>query len=452
MKKLKRAHYFALALLMFVAGFLTYGYRYSPKVSATVPYVNSRISVDSSGNQANAYTQSDSTVSLSKDGRYVAFSSDASNLVSGDTNGKSDIFVRDRIAGTTVRVDLTSTGAQQTSDYIKSSKISANGRFVVFSTADPNMVPGDTNGVRDTFVRDLQLNTTTIVSVSSAGVFGNQQSPEDFDISADGRYIVFYSLATNLVSGDTNGAADIFVRDTKLGTTTLMSKSDAGVIGNNASLKPSISCDGATVAFLSAASNLTTGDTNGYIDTFVVNRVGSDSVTNITQTGNDGAENFTPTDVSCDGSTVTFLSYASNLVSGDTNAKPDLFAYDVSTQTMDRVNVSTAGAEANFNSYGTSGLSGDGRYVVFTTGATTLVSGDTNNAPDVFLRDRQAGTTEIVSKRNSSTQTSTSSGQADISNDGERIGYISLDSGLVSGDTNSVDDVFVADTGTSICQ
>ncbi|MGB7895074.1 MAG: calcium-binding protein, partial [Microcoleus sp.] len=173
-----------------------------------------RVSVDSAGNPGN----SDSNAySISADGRFVAFQSQASNLVPGDTNNKNDIFVRDLSTNTTTRVSVDSAGIQGNNDSFNPS-ISADGRFVAFASFS-NLVPGDTNNQPDIFVRDLLSNTTTRVSVDSAGNQGNSLS-NNSAISADGRFVAFQSYASNLVPGDTNNQFDIFVRDLSTNTTT----------------------------------------------------------------------------------------------------------------------------------------------------------------------------------------------------------------------------------------
>jgi len=178
--------------------------------------VTQRVSLTSLGAQANGASFG---CSISPDGRYVAFDSAASSLVSGDTNAKSDVFVRDRLSGTTERVSLTSLGAQGNGNSFRPA-ISADGRYVAFDSEASNLVSGDTNTTTDIFVRDRQSGTTERVSVDSLGAQGIGYSPYA-SISADGRYVAFDSDASSLVSGDTNVATDVFVRDRQSGTTEL---------------------------------------------------------------------------------------------------------------------------------------------------------------------------------------------------------------------------------------
>jgi hypothetical protein len=225
------------------------------------------VSVDSAGAQGNGYCYS---CSISADGRTAAFESYSSNLVAGDTNGLSDVFVRDRLNATTERVSLDSAGAQGNGDSY-ASLISADGRYAVFASYATDLVTGDTNGFQDVFVRDRQSGTTERVSVDSAGAQGDGAS-FPAAITPDGRYVALQSYASNLVTGDTNGFGDVFLRDRQSGTTELVSVDSAGAQGNADSFFPSISTDGRTVAFYSSATNFVTGDTNGTYDAFVRDR------------------------------------------------------------------------------------------------------------------------------------------------------------------------------------
>jgi len=198
--------------------------------------VTERVSVDSLGVQGNGDTYE---ASISADGRYVAFESAASNLVSGDTNSFTDVFVRDRQSGTTKRVSVSSLGAQGNNDS-NGASISADGRYVAFSSRASNLIGGDTNVTSDVFVRDRQSGTTERVSIGSGGAQANDASGPA-SISADGRFVAFVSDATNLVSGDTNGVTDIFVRDRVSGTTERVSIDSGGLEGDSGSYQPALS-------------------------------------------------------------------------------------------------------------------------------------------------------------------------------------------------------------------
>src|SRR5205823_5466864 len=200
---------------------------------------------------------------ISADGRFVAFPSEATNLVPGDTNGVTDVFVRDRRTGTTERVSVSSAGAEANGTSFTPA-ISADGRFVAFSSDATNLVGRDTNGAVDVFVNDRMTGMTERVSVDSTGAQANAASIEQFcpALSGDGRFVAFESDATNLVPGDTNGVADVFVHDRLTATTERVSVDSAGAQANDKSDFPAISADGSVVAFVSTASNLVPDDTN----------------------------------------------------------------------------------------------------------------------------------------------------------------------------------------------
>ena len=218
--------------------------------------------MNSNGRPAN---NGGSDPAISAGGRFVAFSSNSSNLVANDTNRADDIFVRDRKRHTTRRVSVNSEGRQATnrggggfpSSFAPA--ISADGRFVAFSSEANNLVPRDTNGQSDVFVRDRRRRKTTRVSVSSDGRQGRAEAYGP-TISADGRYVAFTSYGS-LVGNDTNGRSDVLVRDRKRHRTRLVSVSSSREPGNDHSGYPSISADGHWVAFESGASNLVPGDT-----------------------------------------------------------------------------------------------------------------------------------------------------------------------------------------------
>ena len=286
------------------------------------------VSTSSDGSKANDGSYS---AAISADGRYVAFVSYASNIVAGDTNATRDVFVSDRHAGTTERVSVSSSGAQAEGSSTETA-LSSDGRFVVFTSEASNLVPGDTNGSSDVFVHDRQGGTTTRVSVATGGneAWGESRSPR---VNADGTLVVFESSAPNLVSDDTNGMTDVFVRDRVAGTTTRISVRTGGqqaILGN--SWGPDISANGRFVAFASGAQNLVPFDTNGVDDVFVHDRLlGSTIRIDVTANGGEaiGGGSAGPS-LSADGRYVTFTSAATNLVPGDSNGARDVFLHDTS--------------------------------------------------------------------------------------------------------------------------
>jgi Tol biopolymer transport system component len=414
--------------------------------SAASGGITTRVSVASDGTQGNDIS---AYHSISADGRYVAFWSEASNLVPGDTNGWPDIFVHDRQTGQTSRVSVASDGTQGNgwSGYYPS--ISADGRYVTFYSHASNLVPGDTSNVPDVFVHNRQTGQTTRVSVASDGTQGNDGSwfPS---ISADGRYVAFLSRASNLVPGDINRWwYDVFVHDRQTGQTTRVSVASDGTQGNGGSrwLPPSISADGRYVAFSSDASNLVPGDTNAAPDVFVHDRqTGHTSRVSVASDGTQGNAGSVGHSISADGRYVAFASGASNLVPGDTNNYTDVFVHDRQTGQTSRVSVASDGTQGNRYSSRPS-ISADGRYVAFISEASNLVPGDTNAAIDIFIHDRQTGQTTRVSVASDGTQGNNHSDSPSISAVGRYVAFHSDASNLVPGDTNNAQDVFVHDRG-----
>ena len=380
---------------------------------------------------------------ISADGRFVAFASGGSNLVAGDTNHRFDVFVRDRKVQVTRRVSV-GPGGQQANGRSDDPAISADGRFVAFVSPASNLVAGDTNNAEDVFVRDRAAQLTRRVSVGPAGQQANGRSFEPA-ISADGRFVVFASGASNLVAGDTNNAEDVFVRDRRAQLTRRVSVGPGGQQANSISVVPVISADGRFVAFQSFASNLVAGDTNTANDVFVRDRVAQ--VTRRVSVGPGGQQTNRDSSfaaISAHGRFVAFVSPASNLVAGDTNNVEDVFVRDRRAQLTRRVSVGPAGQQANGISFYPV-ISAHGRFVAFNSEAPNLVAGDTNGTDDVFVRDRRAQVTRRVSVGPAGQQANSSSiGQA-ISAHGRFVAFVSSASNLVPGDTNNATDVFVRD-------
>jgi Tol biopolymer transport system component len=284
-----------------------------------------RVSVGSDGTEGN---ESSYDPNISATGRYVAFQSDAFNLVPNDTNGASDCFLHDMVTATTVRVSVASDGSEANSGSYYC-KPTPDGRYVMFNSDATNLIPGTTTSHFNTYVHDTQTGVNRMVSVASDGTPGNDNSGGG-SISEDGRYVVFSSDATNLVPGDTNGAGDVFVHDMVTGRTERASVTGDGAEANGTSEQATISSDGRYVQFWSDASNLLLGDTNGVRDDFV---------------------------------------------------------HDMTTGATDRVSVASDGTQGNASSW-LSSLAVSGRYVAFESDATNLVPDDTNASGDIFERDR----------------------------------------------------------------
>lgn len=338
------------------------------------------VSTDASGDQGNS---SSAEPSISGDGRYLVFRSGASDLVPGDTNGRYDVFVKDLLTGAITRVSTDASGDQANGDSGQAS-ISDDGRYVAFTSYASNLVPGDTNNVYDVFVKDLLTGAIIRVSTDASGDQGNGDSDWSV-ISADGLYVAFASKASDLVPGDTNSFQDLFVRNMLTGAIILVSTDASGDQANSVSYDPSISGDGRYVAFTSLASDLVPGDTNGVLDVFVKDLLtGATMLVSTDVSGDQGNFASTAPSISADGRYVAFYSLASDLVPDDTNGVSDVFVKDLLTGVITRVSTDASGDPGNFDSFDPS-ISGDGRYVAFDSFSTDLVPGDTNNSRDVFV-------------------------------------------------------------------
>lgn len=398
------------------------------------------VSVATDGTQANSASGG---TQVSDDGRYALFASSATNLVSNDTNGYSDLFIRDLHSGTTERVSVATDGTQANNHVSGLGQISDDGRFVLFVSRATNLVQNGTNGNLNLFVRDLQSGTTEQVNVASDGSQANDHATDEL-MSVDGRFVFFYSRATNLVSNDTNGQTDLFVRDLQAGTTERVNVASDGSQASGTSVHVKISDDGRYALFGSTASNLVSDDTNGEFDLFVrdlqnstterVNVASNETEANGTSTS------WSPTsiDFTGDGRFVLFISDATNLAPNDTNSATDVFLREVQAGTTELISVATDGSSGNGSS--SSGeVSDDGRFVLFRSHASDLVAGDDDGKVDFFLRDRLTGATRLLETGIDSSWDS----KAQMSGDGRIISFQTEDGSLVAGDTNGYRDVFV---------
>ena len=387
----------------------------------------SRVSVASDGRQAAALVPASvTTPSISSDGRYVAFTSDASDLVDGDTNGEDDVFVRDRQTSTTT-VSVASDGTQGDKPSTDP-EISRDGRYVAFASEASTLVAGDENGFGDVFLHDRTTGTTIRVSVGADGVEGDRPSGEP-SLDGNATLVAFSSEAGTMAPGEDNGFHDVFVRDPAAGTTTLVSPAADGGAGDQASFSPVLSGDGKVVAFSSVATNLVEGDRNNSTDVFVRALAGGRtervSVNAGGQEGNDGSA-FPALDDT--GGVVAFFSGATNLTGApDTNNSPDLFVHQRGpAPATERISVAADGAEADGVSY-SAVLSGDGMSVAFTSEATNLAPGDTNHVSDVFLRSRgPASTTRRISTDPAGAQLGDAGAEATMTPDGRLVAFTNL--------------------------
>ena len=324
---------------------------------------------------------------ISADGRYIAFESSATNLVTGDTNGIPDVFLHDTQTTTTTRVSV-ATGGTQANGASSAPVVSVDGRYIAFESSATNLVTGDTNGIPDVFLHDTQTTTTTRVSVATGGAQANGASSAPA-ISANGRYIAFQSTAPDLVTGDTNTVMDIFLHDTQTpSTTSRVSVTTGGAEVNGASSDPAISADGRYIAFQSIASDLVAGDTNTVMDIFLHDtQTPSTSRVSITSGGAEANGASSAPAISGDGRYIAFQSAATDLIATDTNGVTDIYLRDHQTPSTVRLSLSVGGAQPTSEST-QAAVSSDGRYVGFSSLANLDTANDTNGVRDIYRAHR----------------------------------------------------------------
>ncbi len=415
-----------------------------PYASQAAPIL---ISVSSGGAQADKGSY---RPSISDDGRYVAFQSNATNLVPNDNNGFSDIFVRDLVNSVTERVSIQTDGTEFNAHSFYPS-ISDNGNLVVMQSYTGPLAFGNQYAKVLVYDRVNKILFRVLPPVNDTTPYdrGDRLRPR---MAGNGRFVAFYSymplyegtlpVSARPPGGDTNRSSDVFVYDLQANLTDRVTHDSNGLLSNGDSFLPSLSDDGNMVAFYSYANNLVPGDLNAREDCFVKNRTTRSLIRiNVDNNSNEANGPCQEPVISGNGRFVVFSSSASNLVSGDTNNAWDIFVYDLNTNVIARVSLSSEGIQANASSYAPD-ISDDGRFVVFQSKASNLVNDDKNGYFDIFLHDRQTGTTVRLSVP-SSGEANGHSYNPVISGDGRFIAFESLANNLVQNDTNNESDIFV---------
>jgi len=362
---------------------------------------------------------------MSSDGRFIAFQSIARNLVAGDTNGVEDVFVSDIASGTVTVASVGQSGARSNARSVHAS-ISRNGRYVTFSTEASNLVPGDLNGLNDVYVRDLLGGTTRRASVSIE-VTPTLDSSYNGSTSDDGRFVVFDSQADNLIEDDDNNVGDVFVRDMVTETNELVSVPAGGGQGDGWSHAPSMSADGRYIAFVSYSTNLV-NDAGG-AGIFLRDRVlGTTTRVDVSPSGAPDNGYAYGARISADGSTVAYYSTGDNVIARDANSNYDIFVRDLVAKTTTCASLSLSGATGNSQSADPD-ISADGRYVTFSSHSSDLVLGDTNNRSDVFIRDRLVGTIKRLSVHSDGSQAfGITQDRVPVDSSGQRVAFTALGS------------------------
>jgi Tol biopolymer transport system component len=331
---------------------------------------------------------------LSGDGRFVAFQSTANNLVAGDTNGIADIFVRDRVAAKTERVSLTDADLQITGGTASFASISDDGRRVAFLSSSNQLIPGDDKGRTDAFVRDRLAGTTTRVVTGIGGALLDA-GIVDVEISGNGRYVAFVTSATNVVSGDTNGETDIFVRDLQTGLVERVSVNSSEQEGSGWSYRPSISDDGRYVAF--DTSSLLAGGAVGESNVYVRDRTaGTTSIVNVSSAEVVGDQGGQRAYISGNGRYVAFASDSTNLVAGDANGQSDAFRRDLVDGVTTRITWTDGDAILPLGGF-PMGISDDGNQVAFRSSSPATGAADAGADADLFVRTVSTASTRRVS-------------------------------------------------------
>lgn len=474
---------------------------------STIASSTSLVSVNSSGVVWNA---SSVGKMMSADGRYILLDSDASNLVAWDTNGKTDVFMRDTVTNTTILISARDWTTLPWNNFSaittyddNQNLMSSDGRYVIFGSDASDLVAWDSIWTRDVFVRDTQTNSTKRVSINTSGVWWNGQSYL-FEITPNGRYVVFYSESTNLVAWDTNGQVDVFVRDLQNETTTRVSVSSSETQGNSQSVPAWVSADWRYILFNSYASDLVAWDSNGAEDVFVRDTVSGNTIrVSTTPGGTYGDWPSTSTDITPDGRYVLFWSYSTNIVAWDANWRWDVFVKDLQTNITKKISIwylwATNSIVASKNisiplvadapiiigpaeeepipiDWGGGpidcvscnipidpppvvigvatttaiAISTNGRYVLFSSDASDIVAWDTNWATDLFLRDTVTNSTTRINVWPSWAEANDLAYPKYMTPDGRYVVYSSPASNLVAWDTNSINDVFMRDTLSNI--
>jgi Tol biopolymer transport system component len=394
----------------------------------------------------------------STDGRYVASISFADNLSTIDNDAVPNVYLRDTTTGTTTLVSRQSAadGGAGADDSSGSAAISADGRYVAFTSQANNLSTLDSNLVSNVYLRDTQTNTTTLVSIN--GAIAAADGSYFASISPDGRYVEFESNANNMSALDNDAVSNIYVRDTVAATTTLVSRRSAGDGGAGAdgsSFDGSISSDGRYVAFASQADNLSAVDNNTIYNVFVRDTV-ANTITLVSRqsaadggTGADG--NSGNASISADGRYVAFDTVAANVSPLDTNSVSDVFLRDTTSNTttlISRQSVADGGAIGDHESYRPS-ISADGRYIAFASYADNLSVANANPAGDIFRRDTATDTTALVSRQSAADGGAGGDAESDegsISPDGRYVVFGSKANNLSALDDDAFDNVFLRDT------
>jgi hypothetical protein len=403
------------------------------------------VSTDSEGRQGNSDSFF-SNVASSDDGRYIVFESLADNFTSPDSLGFADVFLKDLETGVLIRASNSSSAGQAQGNSYEAS-VSSDGNRVLFTSDAPNIVSGDTNDTSDVFLRDVATESTTRVSLRDGGdaqIIGPSHSAR---MNEDGRYIVFVSSAPSVVAGIAGGINHVYLRDNLTNTTTLLSQSDSDVAGNRNSARPVISADGRFVVFESRA-NLVGGFLDDELSNIYLRDRTLDTIERISRGSAGGVSNDDSfkADLSDDGRYVVFESVGSNLIANDNNQVSDIFLWDRNSISPNKtIRISRRGADEANGASDSGRISANGEFVVFRSDATNLVVNDESTVSDIFAYSIALDEVQKVSRRPEGQVLNAGSTQPSINANGQYLTFTSQSSNLLPNDSNESLDIFRVD-------
>jgi len=425
---------------------------------ATTPGVNNLVSVNNTGNGQGGDGNSPHDFNglnqaVSANGKFVAFTSNATNLVANDTNGKADLFVRDLENNTTTRVDVSTSGAQANNGINDDEvAISSTGRYVVFSSLATNLIDGQTISTPQIYIRDMVTNMTAVVTQSSSGALANNAG-DVAAVSSDGRFVVWEgTLETNLVSSETNTQSYyVYVTDLKDRTTKVLNHTPA--TGQYFAGGISSSCDGSFITFQTPLQ-LDPSDTDSAYDIYLVDMRNGMTITDITASTNTTASSQLAT-ISCNGDYVTFSSKDTSLVTSGTvpaDTNTHQYLYDRLSGSITLVDTSSSGTVANLGVNADHGGVDDQGNVFFYSSSSNLIDGHTMYFPEVYLKHHDTGVTELISRTPGGSDWSGATsvgGGITVSADGRTAVYRTgaASTTLLNSDTNGYGDVIASLTG-----
>ncbi len=435
--------------LVAISGLLIFGLTVGPVVLATVPGNNSRVSVTSSGAQP---SQESYQSVISRDGHFVAFSNNQNAFVGTDSNNAYDVFVRDVVNNTTTRASVSTSGVSADQGGIMPA-ISETGRYIVFVSSSTNLIDGRTISTTypQMYMRDTAAGITSILTEVSPGTFANSGSTP-VNVSTDGRFVLFRSGSTNLGPTMTNGPHNnIFLLDRVTSAITWVNAQASGASNySNDSYDAAMSCDGSFIVFDSSASYLGL-PSSSHVDVFLLDRRGGNHLTNLTASASGTA--LDPK-ISCNGNYIGLTSYANNLdpMTAGISLGYHGYIYDRINSQFKLVDQNSSSSIANTNIIYTTAdplyLSiSDRGAAVFASYATNLDAVATSGVRQLYVRDPQAGTTELLTRDSTGTAGDDESRSVTLSLDGKLAVYESFATNLIGSDSNGVRDIFTSETG-----